>query len=256
MRATSVRVARAEAVDRAREYLARATTICGDQLVACWLHGGSTFPDHSAMPADVDVCVVVREAIAEHRHHLLATAEELSVDPLFVSARDMPRAQRPTHAFNEERPLVGWAVYRAHWIAGQYTPLAGREPRGWVVAPSWDDVLADLDREVEHFERHVLEGDADDPYEATVGHLNGCRVLYTITTLDPVISKRSSGQWGLTSLPPNWHPSIEAALRCYDGRGTPGDIALMGKSMPHFIGYVREHVPIVEPRQSGPPRWT
>jgi hypothetical protein len=135
-------------------------------------------------------------------------------------------------------------------------PLLGREPPGWVVPPSWNDLLADLDREVEHFERHVLNGDADNPYETTVAHLNGCRVLYTMATRDPVISKRSAGQWGQTSQPSVWRPAIEAALRSYDGQGTRTDLALLRKSMPLFVNYVRDRVPVVEPRPAGTPRWT
>jgi hypothetical protein len=250
------RVAHADALARADEFLARANEICGDVLTACWLHGGSTFADHSRAPADVDVCVVVRDAVREQGTRLLMAAHELDVDGLFVRAVDMTRTDWPTHAYNDRRPLVGWAVYRAHWLAGQFVPLHGREPRGWVVAPEWDDVLADLDREVEHFERHVYEGDADDPYEATVAHLNGCRVLRTMATHDPVLSKRSAGHWGLAQLPDRWRPALEAALRAYDGNADPSDIALLRDSMPRFVSYVRERVPIIGPRPPGPPRWT
>lgn len=187
---------------------------------------------------------------------MLTAAGELDVDGLFVQAADMPRTERPAHAFDDGRPLVGWAVYRAHWLTGQYVPLAGREPRGWVLPPSWDDLLADLDREVEHFERHLLEGDVDKPYETTVAHLNGCRVLYTMATRDPVISKRSAGRWGLGSLADSWQPAIEAALRCYDGRASVADVDLLRESMPLFVAFVRDRVPVVEPRPAGAPRWT
>jgi hypothetical protein len=249
-------VASAEASARADQYLARATDICGDQLVGCWLHGGSTFADPSVVPGDVDVCVVVAEAVREQGKRLMRAAAELNVDGLFVRAEDMLRPDRPSHAFQDTRPLVGWAVYRAHWVAGQYVHLAGREPRGWVMPPDWGDLLADLDREVEHFERHVLNGDADSPYETTVAHLNGCRVLYTMATRDPVISKRSSGQWGRANLPQIWHPAIDAALRCYDGLADLTDIALLRESMPRFVTYLRDRVPIVDPRPAGPPRWS
>lgn len=49
-----------EALARAPQFLAQARDICGDHLVACWLHGDSTFPDHSVIPGDADVCVVGR----------------------------------------------------------------------------------------------------------------------------------------------------------------------------------------------------
>jgi hypothetical protein len=245
-----------EALSRANRFLAQARDICGDQLVACWLHGGSTFPDHSVIPGDADVCVVVEEAVGEHSDRLLTATDELNVDGLFVHASNMGRSDRPPHAVHDARPLVGWAVYRAHWLAGQYVPLIGREPRGWVKPPSWDDLLADLDREIEHFEAHVLAGDADKPYETTVAHLNGCRVLYTMATHDPVISKRSAGRWGLANLADTWYPPIEAALRCYDGRASLADTDLLRESMPLFVDFVRQRVPTVEARPAGPPRWS
>jgi hypothetical protein len=37
----------------------------------------------------------------------------------------------------------------------------------------------------EHLERHVHEGDAADPYEATYAIWNGCRVLHTLATGSP-----------------------------------------------------------------------
>lgn len=256
-RAGSIRgMPKAEAFARAGEYLAQARDICGDQLVACWLHGGSTFVDPCAVPGDVDVCVVVAEAIREQGQRLQQAAQALNVDGLFVRADDMSRPDRPSHAFQDRRPLVGWAVYRAHWLAGQYVPLAGREPRGWVLPPRWADLVSDLDREVEHFERHVLNGDAEDPYETTAAHLNGCRVLYTTGTRDAVISKRASGKWGRANLPETWRPAIDAALRCYDGEADSADITLLRASMPRFVSYVRDRVPVVEPRHAGPPRWS
>src|SRR5262249_15011425 len=109
-RAASAAVANAVALARAREYVARATTVCGDELVACWLHGGSTFDDHSTASADVDVCVAVRARVREQGERLMTAAIELNVDGLFVLAEDMSRADRPEHAFHPGRPLVGWAV--------------------------------------------------------------------------------------------------------------------------------------------------
>ena len=102
----------------------------------------------------------------------------------------------------------------------------------------------------------MLEGDADNPDEATVAHLNGCRVLHTMATRNPVLSKRAAGRWGLTTQPAQWRPALKAALRCYDALATNADIELLRHSMPLFVNHVRNQVPTVEPRASGPPRWT
>jgi hypothetical protein len=124
-----------------------------------------------------------------------------------------------------------------------------------VSAPTWDEIHHALDREVEHLERHVHEGDHTIPYEAAYATLNGCRILYTLGTRSPVISKRSAGTWGLDHLPAVWHAPIGAAGRVYDGQASPEDRALLAATMPELVAIVRAHLPPTEPRPPGPPRW-
>ena len=113
-----------------------------------------------------------------------------------------------------------------------------------------------MDRELEHLERHVYEGDARDPYEATYAIWNGCRILYTLETGSPVVSKRAAGAWGLDHLPEQWHDAIRAADRAYDGKASPDDNELLRVAMPPFVEMVRQRLPITEPRPPGPPRWS
>jgi Aminoglycoside adenylyltransferase, C-terminal domain len=112
-----------------------------------------------------------------------------------------------------------------------------------------------LDRELEHLERHVYEGDAADPFEATYIIFNGCRILRTLETGSPVISKRSAGDWGLANLPPRWHEAIHAADRSYDGAASPEDNEVLRVTMPPFVEMVRQRLPSKQ-RRSGAPRWS
>jgi hypothetical protein len=147
------------------------------------------------------------------------------------------------------------AVCRAHWVAGQYVPLHGRSPEDLVAPPTSAELHRDLDRELEHLERHVYEGAAADPFEATYTIFNGCRILRTLETGSPVISKRSAGDWGLANLPPRWHEAIHAAGRSYDGAASPEDNEVLRETMAPFVEMVRQRLPAKQHR-SGAPRWS
>ena len=249
--------------------------LLGDDLVGAWLHGGTTFPDRPRRTGDLDICVVVARAAPAERdprawlsdprsrpNRLYAAQASVSqdrgvaIDATFLLAGEMAGAAPPAEAFNRDRPVVSWPVYRAHWRAGQYVLLRGRGPEAMVTAPTRSELERSLDRELEHIERHVYEGDAADPHEATYAIWNGCRILYTLATGSPVISKRSAGAWGLGHLPERWHAAIEAAGRAYDGEADDTDNELLRVSMAPFVEMVRARLPAVEPRPSGPPRWS
>ncbi len=251
-------------------------SILGDDLVGMWLHGGTTFPDRPRKPGDLDICAAVDGIAAEERDPgvwgnqpesrpyriaaatlELASAAGVSFDLMCVPAATLARAKPPTAAYAARRRFNDWAVSRAHWAAGQYVGLHGKTPHELgVVAPTREELLPELDREIEHLERHVYEGDAEDPYEATYAVWNGCRILHTLETGNAAVSKRSAGLWGLQHLPERWHPAIEAAGRSYDGEATTEDNEVLRVNMGPFVEMVRERLPALEPRGSGPPRWS
>ena len=249
--------------------------ILGDDLDALWLHGGTTFPDRPSVPGDLDLFAVVARATPDERQpavwgaqpdsrpsRILAAVETITrdggieLDLTCILAADAGRGDLPALAFVEAHRLSGWAVVRAHLRTGQYVLLHGRRPEEIVVAPTEGELLHDLDRELEHLERHVYEGDADNPYEATYAIWNGCRILHTIETGNAVVSKRSAGAWGLDHLPDRWHEAIRAAGRSYDGDASADDNNVLRDAMAPFVEMVRERVPVTESRPPGPPRWS
>jgi hypothetical protein len=249
--------------------------ILGADLVGAWLHGGTTFPDRPARPGDLDICAVIANvspnerlprawrADPESRPSRIHAAQEtiardhgVAIDALYLLAEEVGRGRLPSAAFQRSRREAGWAVYRAHWLAGQYVQLHGRPPDELVVPPTSSEVRRALDRELEHLERHVLEGDARDPYEATYALLNGCRILHTLEAGSPVISKRSAGRWGLEHLPERWHVAIRAAARAYDGAASTQDVQQLRVTMAPFVAMVRERLPTTRERASRPPRWS
>lgn len=250
--------------------------ILGDDLVAVWVDGGTTFADRPLVTGDLDIGVVVANLTSDERDPdrwlhdpasrparvaaaQLAVEQEhhSNIDSTCFLLDEMGGHDRPGGAFFASRPNNGWPIVRAHWLAGQYVHLHGRPPDELVVPPTDQDLRRALSREVEHLERHIYEGDAADPYEATYAIWNGCRILHTLEAGTPVVSKRSAGAWGLTNLPDQWHPAIRAAGRAYDGVATAEDNELLRVTMPPFVEMVRERLPLTKPRPPDqPPRWS
>lgn len=249
--------------------------ILADDLVGAWLHGGTTFADRSARPGDLDICAVIGIAAPNERTPRVWRADPgsrpsriyaaqdsvareygVELDTMYLLADEASGGRLPSAAFRRSRRETAWAVYRAHWLAGQYVQLHGRAPEELVVPPTRAQIHHALDRELEHLERHVHEGDADDPYEATYAIWNGCRILYTQETGSPVISKRAAGTWGLEHLPERWHDAIRAAGRSYDGVASGQDNEELRVTMAPFVEMVRQRLPARKSRPPRPPRWS
>lgn len=266
----------AVALEASKQFRDLLLTILGDDLVSLFVHGGTTFPDRPEVPGDLDLGVVIAQATQEERDPdrwyddpgsrpaRIAAAQQSvegrhgrSIDATYLLLAEMGGHDRPGEAFFFQRRNNGWPVLRAHWLGGQYVVIHGPSPADFVVEPRPEDMRRALSREVEHLERHVYEGDASDPYEATFAVWNGCRVLYTLATGSAVISKRSAGTWGLTNLPARWHPAIRAAGRSYDGAATDEDRELLRVTMAPFVEMVRQSLPLARLRSPGqPPRWS
>jgi hypothetical protein len=245
---------------RLRDELER---ILDHDLVAIWAHGGTTFPDARPRAGDLDTYVIVkrrpdarvaRQIVDAHEAITHETGAEW--DAWYVLIEDARRLEAPAHAYREGRRDTSWAIHRAHWLAGRCIPLFGPPPSAIVPSPSWLELEVDLSRELEHIERHVVEGDTDS-FEATYALLNGSRILHALDTGNPAISKRAAGAWGLEHLPRRWHPALRAATRAYDGHATPDDVAILARGMAPFVAMVRERLPAVEQLPADAlPRWS
>jgi hypothetical protein len=263
------------AADASLSLVEEMRAVFGADLMAAWFHGGTTFADRPRQIGDLDLSAVIAGAAPAERdpaiwsgdpesrpsriyraHRAIGRAHGIAFDVIYLLSSEMGGGEPPTDAFNVGRPITDWPVLRAHLLAGQYVHLHGLDPERLVVPPTRAELEHALDRELEHLERHVFEGDAADPYEATYAIWNGCRILYTLQTGSPVVSKRSAGDWGLSELPAIWHQAIRAAGRAYDGEASAEDIDILGSTMAPFVEMVRGQLPATEPRPPGPPRWS
>jgi hypothetical protein len=236
--------------------------ILGEDLVAIWAYGSTIAPDRPHRSADLDTHVIVRRPISAQTAQQIqeklegARTQGAEFDIWFIHLDDARRPESPPHAFREGRRDTAWALHRAHWLAGSYINVYGQEPTEVVLAPTWQETTVDLDRELEHVERHLTEGDTD-PYEASYAILNGSRILRALETRDAVLTKRGAGEWALDHLPDRWHPAIRAALRAYDERQTPEDADLLASEVAPFVAFVRERLPAGDrPPDETLPRWS
>ena len=237
--------------------------LLGDDLVAIWAYGGTVSVDDPPRVADLDTYVILARPpdeatirAIEEAHDAIARRHDVEFDTWYVLADAARGAHPPRHAWRAERRDTSWAINRAHWLAGRYARLHGPEPGELVQAPTWQELERELDRELEHIERHVVEGDTD-PYEATYAILNGSRILHAIETHDVAISKRAAGTWALDHLPTRWHAALTAALRTYDGLATDGDTEFLAEEMSPFVASVRQRLPATDDRPADAlPRWS
>lgn len=239
-------------------------TLLADDLVAIWAYGGSTSVNDAVVHVgDLDTHVLVSQRPDRVMVKRIEEAEDrvarecgVEWDIWFVHADDAHGADPPRHVWRKDRRDTSWALHRAHWLAGRYVGLHGAQPKTIVKPPSWEELENELSRELEHIERHILEGDTD-PYEATYAILNGCRILHSVETRNVAISKRAAGAWGLEHLPARWHAAVRAALRAYDGQPTAETVALQADEMAPFIAFVRQRLPYPEDREADSmPRWS
>jgi len=236
--------------------------VLGDDLIGIWAHGGTTAVDDPPHAGDLDTHVILaREPDAEtvrrieRAHDAAAGVHGVEWDAWYLLADEARRADPPTHAFRRERRDTSWAIHRAHWLAGRYALIHGAEPGDIVPSPTWEELEAELSRELEHIERHVVEGDTD-PYEATYAILNGSRILRSVEAGNVVISKRAAGTWALAHLPARWHAALSAATRTYDGAADPEDADLLAAEMAPFVAFVRERLPAKDRSADTLPRWS
>jgi hypothetical protein len=243
-----------------REELRR---ILGDDLIAIWAYGGTTAVGDEPHAADLDTYVILARAPdaetalkIEGVQDAIARDRDVEWDAWYVLEADARRAEPPHHAFHDERRDTSWAIQRAHWLDGRYVALYGPSPGEIVTSPTWQQLASELDRELEHIERHVVEGDTD-PFEATYAILNGCRILYAVETRNVAISKAAAGAWALDHLQAHWHPALQAARRAYIGQASAEDVDLLAAEMAPFVAFVRERLPARDGRApDADPRWS
>ena len=194
-----------QACERLRDALLE---LLGPDLVALWAYGAATFPDRPLVLGDVDTheflarlpdqaTGVAIDALQD------AIAADLGIewDSWYLLARDATGEWSPRHVLRENTFDGAWALYRAHWLAGQYVNLVGADPTDVVRPPSWEEQEDGLARELRFIEDLLAEGRDDEGHAAYAVLMDaGSYGAWRPAMLSSRRLPRPSGRWMRSTL--------------------------------------------------------
>ncbi len=205
-------------------FVAGVRDILQAKLAAVYVYGALTFPE-TTHTGDVDFHVIVAAAPTElERSALLTLHEQLAADypPLgaeldgyYILESDARSGAPPRHLLFPHLVDDSWALHRAHILAGRVWILFGPDPQSVYAPPTWSELAAALDGELDYVTRHLAQ------YPAYCV-LNLCRLLYSWETQDVVTSKAASASWARQRFPA-WMLLIDRALAAYARHATGAD---------------------------------
>ena len=216
----------------------------GDAVASLFLYGAVAFPRPDRWKIDFDFHVLLHRSLTDaERERIgalyteLAAVSELGadLDGYFLLLVDATGSEPPRHQLRLAMRDDAWALHRAHVHAGRYFLIAGVDPIEVVPEPTWPEIEAGLQAEMDFVVSH--------PDATAFGILNAARILYSCTTRDAVLSKYQAAEWALVTLPPEWHRAIGAAQRWYAQRPEDGDDQLLSDERERFVDYVRRSLP-------------
>lgn len=194
--------------------MAELDAILGPRFVGLIQYGAALFPPSPVSDYDAHVLVSDpfsdddRAAVASmlDRLHDLPLGDDMDVWYVTLaeaSASELPQTQlRP--GFRDH----SWALHRAHWHAGRFILVKGPDPRTIVPEPTWEEIDAALQSELEYVEEHLDDAPA-------FGVLNLCRILYSYETRDVVVGKFQAAMWSLAFLDVDNHALVRRAIDAY-----------------------------------------
>ncbi len=242
-----------------RRYVEEALAATGLAPSGVYVHGSLAMGCFYRAKSDVDLLVVVREALTpgQRERAARALAERAGTRPMpgdlelsVLTERQAAEGTREYEvhysAYWTERILAGEVDYEstnedpdlaAHLtvVRARGVALSGRPAVDVFGEVPDEDYLGAIEADLR---------DVDLVAEPYYGVLNACRVLM-VRESPQVVSKDEGGEWALKTLPEEHKPVIEQALRCYrsaravapEDRGTDGhgwDV----KALESFTKYV------------------
>ena len=188
--------------------------VLGDRLVGVIQYGAMCFPPSPVSDFDAHVFVADpfddddRQRIRELLAKLAAIPGGDDMDVWYVTVDEATSGGEPQTQLRPGFRDKSWALHRAHWHAGRFVLVRGPDPREMVPEPTWSEIDASLQGELDFIEDHL--GDAP-----AFSVLNLCRVLYSYVTRDVVIGKIQSALWAFGALPAEEHGLIRTAIDAY-----------------------------------------
>lgn len=216
--------------------------LLGEQLYGAYMYGAAVFPD-SGRVQDIDCHIIIESPLDDgQRAGIAALHADLAkrfpplgaeVDAYYVLRNDAEASSPP---INQNRPPSrdeSWALHCAHVRAGYYIALDGPPAMLIFPSPTWQAISDALDCEFAFVREHFQA-----PAYCV---LNLCRIIYTRSEHDPVVSKHFAGNWARNCYP-EWAPLIEAALRSYERTATPEEADLLRDQVGGFFAFASARI--------------
>lgn len=211
-----------------------------DNLFAVYLYGAMVFPETKYVQ-DIDFHVILRRGLTyDDKEQVKALHERLCVsfpqfkdddlDGYYILLSDARQVSIPWHQIYPDIPDETWPLHIAHMRAGYCIVLFGPEPKSFLPEPTWKDLSSSLQATL-----RSTFGYLDSHPDYCI--LNFCRILYSFSTRDVVVSKSRAASWARQQLP-QWSGLIDAALRVFQRDEHEGDRQLLVQSMEQFKPFI------------------
>lgn len=214
-----------------------------ENLHGVYLYGAIVFPE-SGYIHDIDFHVIVKRPLTTREneeirllHKTLASEFPplgAELDGYYILLDDAQQVSPPKHQVYPDIFDDSWALHRAHIRAGYCIILHGQDPKQIFPAPTWSELVAGLEAEQRFIEKHLSE-------YPDYCVLNLCRLVYSYSTKDVVISKRAAAEWGLDCFV-EWRRLIEAALRVYEREEEGEDRRLLESETERFYQFAGDRI--------------
>jgi len=189
-----------------------------DSLFGVYLYGAMVFPETRYIQ-DIDFHVILNRKLThdekkrvERLHQRLSVKfpqfKDDDLDGYYILLSDAQQISTPWHQIYPDVSDEAWPLHIAHMRAGYCIVLSGPKPKSFLPEPMWKDLVVGLEASLKCTLKYV---DMHPDYCM----LNFCRILYSFSTKNVVVSKRRAAEWVQGQFP-EWSQLIETALRVYE----------------------------------------
>lgn len=214
-----------------------------DNLYGIYLYGAMVFPETRYIE-DIDFHIIVNRKLTDpEKESIIKLHNQLSeefhilkddLDGYYILLEDAGHIKTPWHQVYPDIPDESWPLHIAHMRAGYCITLYGPEPRTFLPEPKWQDITKGLKATL----NHTVENMEENPAYCI---LNFCRLLYSYTTGDVVVSKRGSAGWTQENFP-EWSDLIKSALRVFEREERNGDRDRIQRKIKEFYKFVSDKI--------------
>jgi methyltransferase (TIGR00027 family) len=235
-------------------FLAGLNQALGEKLFGVYLYGALTFPDAGPV-GDIDFHVILNASLDSQEKSQIQTLHATlahnfpplgaELDGYYILLEDARRVTSPQDQLRDDLHDVSWALHCAHIRRDRCIVLQGPDPLQVYPEVTWPEL------------EHALAGELDFVLENLNRYpaycvLNLCRLMYSYTTREVVISKRFSAEWAIGEFP-EWTALIAAAKKDYAHQATSSSEQMLVSQAGPFYRFACEQIEQRKMKTNGQP---